>query len=214
MRSVSQIPPAIIYLICAKLETRTDRIMVTADALLAAYPFDEVEAFYCLMCDYILDKAAYDQRLARLPDVFATTSNSRQLWSAGNFDLMMLNHLLLMHPRCSGGVNDRITRILVRNSNANSLIMEAPSQIASFWWNRESITDAYNKGILRNYIIDRPEYIVECYRPAVLAISVEKGGDQFIGTGFICAYDAGRPKRHFVVTAKHNVDPAEGIKIL
>jgi S1-C subfamily serine protease len=55
-----------------------------------------------------------------------------------------------------------------------------------------------------------PSYVARKYRQSVPPIFVRKGQDEYTGTGFLASNKASEGKR-VIVTAKHNVDPVEGI---
>ena len=70
--------------------------------------------------------------------------------------------------------------------------------------------------ILDNVLLGR-QHVVKKYSPSVAAIIVQKDGIERVGTGFL-VYNpfSGKPftGTGYIITAKHNVDPGEGIEFL
>jgi hypothetical protein len=62
-------------------------------------------------------------------------------------------------------------------------------------------------------LIDQPEHLVELYKQAVVAVHVEKNGAAHVGTGFLALFQSYDSLRQVVITAKHNVNPKDGIVI-
>jgi Trypsin-like peptidase domain len=60
-------------------------------------------------------------------------------------------------------------------------------------------------------IFFKPSFLAERYREAVVAIDVEKNGQAYRGSGFLVQTE--NPKRVWMVTCRHNVDPDQGIRI-
>ena len=76
-------------------------------------------------------------------------------------------------------------------------------------WKKERIALFIALRILDNIVLG-PTYVAQKYQQSVPPIFVKKGEDEYTGTGFI-ATNRADAKKHVIVTARHNVDPHEGI---
>jgi hypothetical protein len=85
-----------------------------------------------------------------------------------------------------------------------------PNGYVRYYWNKERIALFIGLRILDNVLLG-PAYVVKKYRQSVLPIFVKKDGDEKTGTGFL-ATNRADAKKYVVVTAKHCVDPSEGIQ--
>lgn len=84
-----------------------------------------------------------------------------------------------------------------------------PNAYARYNWNKPSITQLIALKILDNILLG-PAYVAQKYGQSVPAVFVRKRGDEYTGTGFLATNRTDATK-HVIVTAKHNVDPGEGI---
>ena len=79
-------------------------------------------------------------------------------------------------------------------------------------WNTPYIAFFSLLNVMDNVLLG-PSYIAQKYRKSTPAIYVKKGGDEFTGTGFLVAAGGSKSGRRAIVTAKHNVDPSEGVEV-
>lgn len=84
-----------------------------------------------------------------------------------------------------------------------------PNAYARYNWNKPSITQLIALKILDNILLG-PAYVAQKCGQSVPAVFVRKRGDEYTGTGFLATNRTDATK-HVIVTAKHNVDPGEGI---
>jgi len=182
--------------------------------LVATQPIKEVTAL-CLLLGDLADRSdRLGEVIGGVPAFLARADNSRELWASGLFDITTLNFMLLRYEPCEHGVQDAIVRHLLRNAIDNSLAYEiGPTDRVSHGWNLKRIRWFREKGMLRNALINRAEFIAETYKAAVVRIEVAKDEEPFRGTGFLCACNDEASGPVAIVTAKHNVDPHAGIII-
>ncbi len=76
-----------------------------------------------------------------------------------------------------------------------------------YQWHKSRIELFSSLQILDNILLG-PAYVAQKYRSSVPALLIKKGEDHHIGTGFL-ATNQGNLKRSVIVTAKHNVNPAD-----
>jgi V8-like Glu-specific endopeptidase len=120
-------------------------------------------------------------------------------------DLVMLVHSFSNTSTSAAA----ITRILKKLVDLR-LVDDLDLRLRGFYpyaWSVENIRNAISRDILSNLLLG-PSFIVERYRHSVVAIEVEKHGDIHVGTGFLVNSRAHGP---VLVSAKHNVDPDEGV---
>lgn len=84
-----------------------------------------------------------------------------------------------------------------------------PNGLIRYDWNKPRIALFNSLRILDNVLLG-PTYVAEKYRQSVPAVFVQKDGCDYTGTGFLVTNRADA-KQFVIATAKHNVDPAEGI---
>lgn len=82
----------------------------------------------------------------------------------------------------------------------------------SHTWDKARIALFVTLRIVDNVLLG-PSYVARKYRGSVPAVYVRRGEDEHTGTGFL-ATNRGDGKKCVIVTAKHNVDPREGITFL
>jgi S1-C subfamily serine protease len=92
---------------------------------------------------------------------------------------------------------------------------QLPNQYVRYQWNKAGISLFKTLSILDNVLLGRA-YVASKYKTSIPAIIVEKDGVERIGTGFLVHnHFSGK---HFdgnghIFTARHNVDPADGIRL-
>ncbi|WP_458759163.1 S1 family peptidase [Afipia sp. TerB] len=84
-----------------------------------------------------------------------------------------------------------------------------PNGLMRYQWNKPRIAQFIALHILDNVLLG-PTYVAQKYRQSVPPVFVRKGEDDYTGTGFLVT-NRGDQQKFVVVTAKHNVDPADGI---
>lgn len=186
--------------------------MLTLGQYMALAPVREVDAFVELLTLFAFDRTEYQKRVDALPRSLLP-GNAHSLAGSG-----MLSHMsvlqLLLGKDGSQGVKDAVVRLLIKRAIEWSLIGEMPPNAhVSYMLSEERIRDLALKGILRNVLIDQPEHLVELYKQAVAAVHVDKGGEPYVGTGFVVLFHSKNGPRQVIVTAKHNVDPNDSITV-
>ncbi|MCF2522400.1 serine protease [Bradyrhizobium sp. G127] len=179
------------------------------ETLLALSPPQELRALIQLL-SVVFDKAEYE-KLVRA-----------QLGKSGDFssrEALLLNGFfashdlwqLLMGCGCSGGVNTTTVSAFLKKIEEWGLVakLDLPNARAPYQWNTKMVALFGRLGIIDNIVLG-PVYIAQKYRQSVPSILVFKDGKERIGTGFV----VGKGEKFFVVTAKHNVDPSDGIEFL
>jgi S1-C subfamily serine protease len=178
---------------------------------IAANPPAEVKALVELMGTAVVDdkyRQLVNDHLSASPEF----QQRRNLLAAGHFSGM--DFLQLIHA-CGGG---RGTSLHVLTPLLGQLVdwmlvfdlgVAFPNAPVRYQWNKERIATFIALKILDNVLLG-PSHAVQKYQQSVPAIFVKKGQDEFTGTGFLATNKANATK-HVIVTAKHNVDPTEGI---
>lgn len=178
---------------------------------IAANPPAEVKALVQLMGTVVLD----DKYRQLVTDHLSTSPEFQQrksLLELGYFSGM--DFLQLIHA-CGGGrgTNSQVLTPLLNQLVDWMLVSDLgvvlPNALVRYQWNKQRIATFIALKILDNVLLG-PSYVAQKYRQSVPAILVKKGQDEFTGTGFLATNKANATK-HLIVTAKHNVDPTEGI---
>ncbi len=178
---------------------------------IAASPPAEVKALVELMGTGVLD----DKYRQLVNDHLSTSPQYQErkiLLETGHFSG---TDLLQLIDACGGGkgtslhvltplVSQLVDWMLVSDSG-----VALPNALVRYRWNKKKIATFIALKILDNVLLG-PSYVAQKYRQSVPAIFVKKGQDEFTGTGFLASNKANATK-HAIVTAKHNVDPTEGI---
>lgn len=141
----------------------------------------------------------------------AHTNPSIPLLKEGNFrtiDLMLLVANFSTSCSTSGAAVTRILKKLLDLALVGDLDLGLQGHYP-YAWQRENIQTAIQRDILSN-LLRGPSFIVERYRPSVVAIEVMKGEDIHVGTGFFVNSSI---HGAVLVTAKHNVDADEGVSV-
>ncbi|MBB4010268.1 S1 family peptidase [Allorhizobium taibaishanense] len=79
----------------------------------------------------------------------------------------------------------------------------------NYSWSQPRIALFVTLRVVDNVLLG-PSYVARKYRGSVPAVYVRRGEDEYTGTGFL-ATNRGDGLKCVIVTAKHNVDPEEGI---
>lgn len=186
--------------------------MLTLGQYLALAPFREVDSFIDLLVLFATKSPDYKKRVDAIPDGLLP-GNTRELANAGMIGHATLLQLLLAKDD-SQGVRNAIVQVLVKRAIEWSLISEMiPNMAVAYMFNEARILELASKDILKNVLIDQPEYLVESYKHSILAIHVEKDKTPYIGTGFLALVRSRDHARKVLITAKHNIDPADGISV-
>jgi hypothetical protein len=127
-------------------------------------------------------------------------------------DLVLMVHKLTGGNATNTQFIDNLLRKLIDWGIVEDFLLYGGNQKVSYTWNKKRLEAIDAFGVLENLLLG-PSYIVQKYGPSTPAIFVEKGGDQHTGTGFLTSLAPG-VKHNFIVTAKHNIDPGNGIKFL
>ncbi|NOJ40916.1 S1 family peptidase [Bradyrhizobium australiense] len=133
----------------------------------------------------------------------------------GHFSRM--DFIQLLHSAGDAkGTNIRSANELLRRLIEWSLVIDSDfgfNQEHRFQWSRAAIALFGGLDLIDNVLLGR-SHVVEKYSRSIPAIIVRKNGHERIGTGFLTVR-GGRIApflgEGIIVTAKHNVDPADGI---
>lgn len=178
---------------------------------IASNPPREIKALIELMGIAVQDekyRQLVNKELAKFPDF----QKRKALLESGLFsgaDLVQLVHA------CGDGrgTGVQIVASMLNQLNEWMLVSDSglliPNGYVRYQWNKARIAQFNALRILDNVLLG-PAYVAQKYRKSVPAVFVKKGGDEYTGTGFL-ATNRADAKKHVIVTAKHNVDPGEGI---
>lgn len=181
---------------------------------IASNPPREIMALINLLGVAVQDQPYRDlvnNELAQFPNFDAR----KNLLEAGHFDGQDFMQLLFATGGGKGTTVHIVMPLLNRLIEWGLVLDHAVfggNAFVRYMWNRQRIAMFITLRIADNVMLG-PSFVARKYRPSVPAIFVEKGGDKFTGTGFV-ATSRGDAKKYVIVTAKHNVDPANGITFL
>jgi hypothetical protein len=159
-----------------------------------------------------LDQEAYlalvESKLGSSPGY----ENRKPLYGLGHFSGQ--DFMTLIHETGDGTgtylqIADALLERLIEWGLVGDVEKFLPTAFSRYQWNKNLITEFSSYQVLDNALLG-PSYVVEKYRQSVPAICVEKEGDKHTGTGFL-AVASRTNSQEVVVTAKHNVDPGDGI---
>ena len=158
-------------------------------------------------------KALVGKTLSMTPDY----ERRKLLLQHGHFSRM--DFIQLLHDAGDAkGINIRSANEFLRRLVEWSLVIDTDfgdNQDHRFQWSRVAIALFGGLSLIDNVLLGR-SHIVGKYSPSVPAIIVRKSGHDHIGTGFLTMRgDVIAPFTGdgLVVTAKHNIDPADGIEL-
>lgn len=80
-------------------------------------------------------------------------------------------------------------------------------------WQTTRIASFVALRIVDNILLG-PSYVARKYRGSVPAVYVRRGTNEYTGTGFLATSGGNGGQKRVIVTAKHNVDPEEGISFI
>lgn len=178
---------------------------------IAVNPPAEVQALIKLI-DVVLQEDKYKQLVREELKDLPNFHERKNLLEAGHFSGLDLSQLLLACG-AKNGVNTTVISSLV-NQLVNWMLISDnqiafPNGLVRFLWNKNRIVPFRALAILDNLLLG-PSYVAQKYRQSVPPIFVKKGDDEFTGTGFLTTNQA-NASEFVIVTAKHNVNPADGI---
>lgn len=185
-------------------------ILKLQDAI-AENPPKEVSALIALM-GLVLQDDKYRQMVNSELQSFPRFQERKALIENGFFSGLDLLQLLIACGAKSGANNTIVNSLIDRLTDwglVSDIEIGLKNAHVRFKWNKAQIAQFITLKILDNVLLG-PSYIAQKYRQSVPAIYVKKGEDEFTGTGFLTLNQSNTAK-HAIVTAKHNVDPAEGI---
>ncbi|MEO1609929.1 MAG: serine protease [Pseudomonadota bacterium] len=120
---------------------------------------------------------------------------------------------LLLATGCDSGVAIYLVRPLLERLIKWGLVHDhnvfGDHAFVTYSWNKPRISMFNTLGIIDNVLLG-PEHVVQKYRSSIPAVFAKKGDDDFTGTSFV-ATSNGISNKYVLVTAKHNVDPDDGI---
>jgi hypothetical protein len=178
---------------------------------IASNPPREIKALIALVGIAVQDEE-YRQLVNKELATFPEFQKRKPLLERGHFsgtDLVQLVHA------CGdgSGTSVQIVTSMLHQLNDWMLVSDSrlliPNGYVRYHWNKVRIAEFIALRILDNVLLG-PAYVAQKYRQSVPAVFVKKRGDENIGTGFLVSNRADVKKR-VIVTAKHNVDPGEGI---
>lgn len=181
---------------------------------LAASPPPEIAALINLL-GLATQPQPYTKLVNEELKIFSNFEARQTLLVKGHFDSRDFMQLLFA---TGGGKGTRINILmpLVRRLIEWGLVLDhdlfGNDALFKYQWNAPRIAMFIKMRILDNILLGQT-YVAKKYRPSVPALFVEKDGNQSIGTAFV-ATNRGDASKFVLVTAKHNVDPSESIKVL
>jgi S1-C subfamily serine protease len=164
-----------------------------------------------LLLRTVCDPAAYGSLVEKLFADSHLDPSIPQL-KEGKFrtaDLVMLVHSFSPTGSTSAAAVTRIMKKLLDVGLMDDLDLQLRGHYP-YAWCKENIRAAIQRDILPNLLLG-PSFIVKRYRSSVVAIEVEKNKDVHVGTGF---FVDSKVHGAVLVTAKHNIDPGEGVSVL
>jgi len=157
----------------------------------------------------------YRDLIIRELKVFPNYEKRQGLLEAGHFSTQ--DFILLIHACGDGkGTGIQVITSLLQRLNEWGLVLDngiiSDNALVRYQWHKTRIAMFITLRILDNVLLGSG-YVARKYRQSVPAVFIEKNGDQHTGTGFL-ATNRGDAKKYVVITAKHNIDPADGITFL
>ncbi len=145
----------------------------------------------------------------------ADYNNRKFLLESGHF--IGTDFLSLLHACGDGaGQSMRFASFAVDKLSEWHLIEDSgkliPNSNIRYSWNKDLVRLFIDLGVIDNVIVG-PSLIVQKYANSIPAIVVERGGEQFTGTGFLVS-DPNKRDFFGILTAKHNVDNSSGLKFI
>lgn len=140
----------------------------------------------------------------------------RELLDLGHFNGQDFMKLVMVCNENKGGgtafniVTSLLRRLIEWGLVIDSSLLRSDSFIA-YQWHKKRIAGFLTFRILDNVLFG-PSYVAQKYRRSVPAVFVKKGDDQHTGTGFVTTLPGST--KNVVITAKHNVDPSDGVTFL
>ncbi|OYW60013.1 MAG: hypothetical protein B7Z30_05240 [Rhizobiales bacterium 12-68-15] len=174
----------------------------------------EIRAFIKLFM-WAGHEEAYREFVNANSSVLKKFEERKNMLEMGYFNAQDL--LVLLHACGDGeGTNTSLVMPLLRRLIEWGLVLDQSmfGELAFFShaWNMDRIAASMILRIVDNILLG-PSYVARKYRGSVPAVYVRRGEDEHTGTGFLATSKLGGNKR-VIVTAKHNVDPKEGITFL
>ena len=178
---------------------------------LAANPPREIFALKKLM-EAVLNDDHYRALINRELRPFRNFEKRQKLLENGHF--LGEDFVQLIHANGDGsGTSVHIAGALLEELIKWMLVLDngvlAPNGSIRYQWNKQRIADYAELHILDNVLLG-PTFVVKKYRQSVPPVCVRKGKDEYTGTGFLVT-NRGGGQNFVIVTAKHNVNPADGI---
>lgn len=140
----------------------------------------------------------------------------KKLLDTGAFSIEDYTSLLLTCVDGPGGLGLYSTMPLFNRLIEWGMVVEYPLSdprtMVHYYWEKNKIKSLINLGIVDNILLG-PSYVARKYHKSVPPVYVKQKGCEYIGTGFI-ASSMENIDRRFIVTAKHNINPDEGIEFL
>lgn len=181
---------------------------------LAANPPREIHALINLMGMVLIDEQ-YRALVNKELQIFPGFAQRKKLLEIGHFlgpDLVQLIHA----SGDGSGTTVHVVGSLLEQLIDWMLVLDAgvlvPNGLLRYKWNKQLIAHFIALHILDNILLG-PTYVARKYRQSVPPVFVRKGNDNYTGTGFLVT-NHGEGKKFVIVTAKHNVDPADGISFV
>ncbi|MGK9234763.1 serine protease [Inquilinus limosus] len=141
--------------------------------------------------------------------------NRKQILELGHFNGRDFMNLVMSCNDSKGGTSFNIVTSLLRKLIEWGIVIDSSllgsDSFVAYQWHKKRIAGFLIFNILDNVLFG-PSYISRKYRRSVPAVFVEKDKVQRTGTGFVTTLPGS--KKNVVITAKHNVDPSEGITFL
>ncbi len=178
---------------------------------LAASPPREVHALIKLMGTVLIDDQ-YRALVNSALQVFPDFAKRQKLLEKGYFlgpDLVQLIHVSSDDSGTAVDVVGSLLEQLIEWMLVSDLGVLLPNGLMRYRWKKQRIAHFTALQILDNVLLG-PTYVAHKYRQSVPPVFVRKGEDNYTGTGFLVT-NRGDGQKLVIVTAKHNIDPADGI---
>ncbi|TSD86030.1 trypsin-like peptidase domain-containing protein [Mycobacterium sp. KBS0706] len=181
---------------------------------LASSPPPEVMAAVKLL-NIVSQDQLYFELIARTFGKSKNFEQRKELLNLGHFTGQDFLNLVMACGDTSKGTAINIVTTIFRRLVEWGLIFDnsftGEHSFVKYQWNKNRIAGFCALRILDNVLFG-PSYVAQKYRRSVPAVFVEKCGDYRTGTGFVTAEP--NCAKSVIITAKHNVDPADGITFL
>lgn len=178
---------------------------------IGANPPKEVSGLLELMNTY-LDQAKYLDLVTKALGQSHKFASRKALLEIGHFsgkDLLQLVNYQINKSHTTVHLIGYLLHKLIEWELVFDAEVIGGNLLARFQWNKEKIRMCAALGILDNTLLGL-SHLAGKYAHSVPPLFATKKGDQFTGTGFLTS-SCSDTTRLAIITAKHNVDPSDGV---